>query len=207
MTARGRTSPIGARAGDSGQLQLSPPVAARMLVVTTGLPGAGKTTLARQVASALRLPLLSKDVIKERLFDVLGGHDRAWSIKLGAAASEILWSVAGECFGGAVIETWLDPNRDDADRARAGLRATGVSPIWELMCDCPAEVAIARYEARIRHPVHLTPGDDALDRIRRAAPLLSPLGLGPVIRVDTSKPVDVVPIVARLTAHPEGPRA
>jgi len=59
----------------------------RLLVLTTGLPGAGKTTLARQVAVALELPLLSKDIVKERLSDILGVHDRAWSMKLGAAAT------------------------------------------------------------------------------------------------------------------------
>lgn len=85
--------------------------------------------------------------------------------------------------------------------------ATGASPIWELICECPAEVAIARYAARIRHPAHLPPDDATLDRIRRAAHLLVPLGLGPVIRVDTSKPMDVMSIVARLTAHPTGLQA
>jgi glucokinase len=169
------------------------------LILICGLPGSGKTTLARQVAGALGLPLLSKDIVKERLFDILGVHDRVWSLKLGAAANEILWAIARECVGGAVVETWLDPTRDDADRARAALQATGISPVWELMCDCPAEVAVARYAARVRHPGHLPPDEETLDRIRRAAPLLVPLGLGPVIRVDTTQPVDLGPILARLT--------
>ncbi len=173
-------------------------------MLTTGLPGSGKTTLARQIAVALELPLLSKDVVKEQLFDVLGVGDRAWSLKLGAAANEILWAVARECVGGAVVETWLDPMRDDAAHARAALEATAISPIWELMCDCPVEVAVARYAARVRHPGHLPPNEATLDRIRLAAPLLVPLGLGPVIHVDTSRPVDVAPIVNRLTSRGDG---
>lgn len=132
------------------------------------------------MAGALGLALLSKDIVKERLFDVLGARDPAWSMKLGAAANEILWALVGECVGGAVVETWLDPTRDDAARARAGLRANGGSPVWELMCDCPAEVAVARYAARARHPAHLPPDEATLDGIRRAAPFLVPLGLGPV---------------------------
>jgi hypothetical protein len=111
-------------------------------------------------------------------------------------------AMVGECFGGAVIPSSLDPNRTDAARARAGPRATGASTIWELMCGGPAIVASARYAARTRRPAHLSLDDVTLDRIRRAAPLVVPLGLGPVIRVDSSKPVDVAPIVARLTALP-----
>lgn len=175
------------------------PGRARLLVLTTGLPGAGKTTLARQVAGALGLPLLSKDTIKECLFDTLGIHDRAWSLKLGVAANEIVWAIARECIGGAVVEAWFGPARDDADRARAAVQATGIPLVWELMCDCPAEVAVSRYAARVRHPGHLPPDRATLDRIRRAAPLLAPLGLGPVIHVDTTRPVDLGPILARIT--------
>src|SRR4051794_10844242 len=43
-----------------------------LAVVVSGIPASGKTTLARQLALALELPLVSKDVIKEALFDALG---------------------------------------------------------------------------------------------------------------------------------------
>jgi predicted kinase len=41
------------------------------LVIITGLPGTGKTTLARELAIRRRLPLISKDTIKEPLLDML----------------------------------------------------------------------------------------------------------------------------------------
>jgi predicted ATPase len=42
------------------------------LVLVTGPPGSGKTTLAVPLARRLELPLIAKDTIKEALFDALG---------------------------------------------------------------------------------------------------------------------------------------
>lgn len=59
------------------------------LILVHGLPGAGKTTLAKKLATELNLPLISKDDIKVMLFDVYGWKDRAESRKAGAASYEI----------------------------------------------------------------------------------------------------------------------
>jgi predicted kinase len=72
----------------------------RAVVVVSGAPGAGKSTLAVPLARALGFPLVSKDVIKESLFDSLGQVDAdplASSRRLGAAAMELLWRLAAEC--------------------------------------------------------------------------------------------------------------
>ncbi len=58
---------------------------APLLVVVTGPPAAGKTTIAREIARRLHLPLIAKDTIKEALFDGLGTGDLAWSQRLGTA--------------------------------------------------------------------------------------------------------------------------
>jgi predicted kinase len=42
------------------------------LLIITGLPGTGKTTLARDLARRHTLPLICKDTIKEPLLDLLG---------------------------------------------------------------------------------------------------------------------------------------
>src|SRR5438552_4231834 len=62
------------------------------IVIVTGAPCTGKTTLGKRLADDLQLPFLSKDRIKETLFDTLGWSDREWSRKLGAATMEVLYS-------------------------------------------------------------------------------------------------------------------
>jgi dephospho-CoA kinase len=53
----------------------------RQVVVVSGAPGAGKSTLAVPLARALGFPLVSKDVIKESLFDSLGQVDARVSLQ------------------------------------------------------------------------------------------------------------------------------
>jgi predicted kinase len=52
------------------------------LIVVTGRPGSGKTTLTRDLARAVRCPLISRDQIKEGLVNTIGpsGHtdEIAW---------------------------------------------------------------------------------------------------------------------------------
>jgi predicted kinase len=65
-----------------------------LLVLVTGPPGGGKTALAAPLARGLGLPLLSKDELKESLFDSLGTGDPEWSRRLGRAAVALLFVVA-----------------------------------------------------------------------------------------------------------------
>jgi len=48
----------------------------KRFIVVSGLPASGKSTLARRLAPALGLPLLDKDEILERLFDLSGNSAR-----------------------------------------------------------------------------------------------------------------------------------
>ena len=69
----------------------------REIILVSGSPGSGKSTLARQLSAVTGLSLISKDVIKESLWDALQPPpgDLSWSRQLGGAAME--------CFGRSLL--------------------------------------------------------------------------------------------------------
>jgi predicted kinase len=167
------------------------------LVVVTGVPGAGKNTLAAALAARLGIFPVSLDAIKEELAADAPDTPRDW-LRWDAEQEVVrrLEAVAGE----AVLDIWVAPRRD-VERVRGLL-----SPWWdrlvEVRCEVPAEVAVARYVARPRGAPHLPPDTGTLERIRDAAVHPEPLGAPRTVVVDTSRPValgDVVSAVRRET--------
>jgi predicted kinase len=184
----------------------------RLVVLVNGLPGAGKTTLARILSQGLRLPLLSKDTIKEAHADVLGTEpppgwsQRRWNAALGAAASETMWALLADAPGGAVLESCWP--KDVRHFVTQGLqRAGGRRPV-EIWCEVPLETARRRFEERHpRHAIHGEPlTDTEWERWRITA---QPLQVGPTLRIDTTSPVDANAIITwinqRVPADPQEP--
>ena len=163
------------------------------IVYISGRPGAGKSTLAAPLAAELGYSLVIKDLVKETLHDALnvpgdGEIDRAWSLRLSADSWELLWMLAARA-GDMVIEANFYP---PADIELGKLRGLGARMV-EVHCECPAEVAHARYNARLRHEAHSeTLPLSAMDKYDR------PVGIGPLITVDTTGPVDAASVAAEV---------
>jgi predicted kinase len=98
------------------------------LVVVSGAPGTGKSTIARALGADLRFPVLSLDPVKEALADVLGLGDEDWSNRIGDAAAEVVFRLAS-AFPDAVAEGWWRGVRRD--------RAVGeFAGAIEAFCHC-----------------------------------------------------------------------
>ncbi|MCI8615056.1 MAG: hypothetical protein HFJ01_08135, partial [Lachnospiraceae bacterium] len=65
-------------------------------ILVTGIPAAGKSTMAQILSERMKLPVISKDTIKELLFDNAGFQSRAEKVNLGIASMEIMYYVAGQ---------------------------------------------------------------------------------------------------------------
>ena len=164
------------------------------IAYVSGRLGAGKSTLAAPLAAELGYSLVTKDLVKETLHDALyvpgdGEIDQAWSRRLSGASMELLFTLAARA-GDMVIEANFQPHSEvELDK----LRGLG-DRVVEVYCACPAEVAVARYNARLRHEVHWikTATLNAMDKYDR------PVGIGSLITVDTTGPVDVASVAAEV---------
>lgn len=65
-------------------------------ILVTGIPAAGKSTMAEAISERMKLPVISKDTIKELLFDNVGFQSRAEKVNLGIASMEIMYYAAGQ---------------------------------------------------------------------------------------------------------------
>jgi len=155
------------------------------LIVVSGAPGTGKSTVAAALAADLRWPLLALDAVKEALGDVLGLGGGDWSDRVGDAAAEIVFRLAA-AFPDAVAEGWWrGARRERAQREFAGA--------IEVFCRCDPDTALHRMRARHgagRHPIHRDVINPAiLDRVTGLVATVVPLGLGgTLVQVDTERP-------------------
>jgi predicted kinase len=124
-----------------------------LLVVVTGPPASGKTTIARALAAELTLLLFAKDDFKEALFDELGTGYRAWSRRLGRAVFALLMAVAERDLA-AGRSLMLEAN---FVRGESEPRFAPLPPhrLVQVHCSAPADVLLGRFRARDRHAGHL----------------------------------------------------
>ncbi len=170
---------------------------ARRVILVSGAPGAGKTSVAEPLAQALRFALLSKDPIKEALFDTLDDRpdDLVQSRKFSGAAIEVMLALAAQC-PQVVLEANFHPHNA---RERERIKNLGGN-IVEVYCSCPPDELARRYADRAastrHHPAHA---------LKSLSPeMLSeydgPVGIGTVITIDTTRPVNTEDLVRRIQA-------
>ena len=163
-----------------------------ILIVVHGAAAAGKTELSTYLARELRLPLLSKDDIKETLFAHFAHHSIAESDRIDAASLDLLWTW---------LDRWMAHNQATMMVETAFPEAISQPLLMDLVqrhnhavvqihCHAAETVLRQRYVDRARTPDR-HPGHQDLARVEgQPIPETSsyhPLNLpGPLIDVDTT---------------------
>lgn len=138
------------------------------LVIVSGLPASGKTTLAKRLADELKLPLLAKDDIKELLFEVFPQKDRAWSTIQGRASISMMYAGAQALLKAGhsvMIESSFDTvmGREDVET----LIQTNNCSYIEIHCSLDYHERQRRWTQRSlhnRHPGHMDDPSHVLSR-------------------------------------------
>lgn len=136
------------------------------LVVFSGLMGAGKSTLARELSFELGLDLLSSDLLRKELAGVAATEHRRDAYNEGMYSAEFTRKTYGEMFsrgeqalraGRSVILDASFARRDDRDAAADLARRLGAR---FLLCQavCPEEMVRERLEARAGLPGEASDG-------------------------------------------------
>lgn len=130
-----------------------------LLIIVSGPSCSGKSTLAKKISEKFKLPLITKDSIKELIFDNLGWSDREWSKKVGKTSNKLLVYILDSVLISKkpiIIESNF--NRElDTKPILYKLKDCGYFPL-QIMCQCDGSILYERFKARSesgdRHPGH-----------------------------------------------------
>jgi len=157
-------------------------------VVVSGLPGSGKSMLARQLAPALDFPLIDKDTILKRLFESEGMGNAAWRRALSRESDVIFQAEATATEKAVLVSHWRLPGMPSDSGTPTGWLLEASYHVVNVHCVCDFAVAAERFLQRKRHPGHLdneATYPEALASLR-ALERLKPLEVGQRVDVDTS---------------------
>jgi predicted kinase len=188
-----------------------PPSDPPALIVVTGPPASGKSSTSRRLAERLRVPFVSKDTFKERLYEHFGSADEVQETVEEAALAILFSVVDGQLAAGVSVVAESDFNVDSNPARLRELAEQHGARVVQVYIGGDVDALVAKFAQRAacgdRHPGHRDEPEDAAElREKLEARYWPPLDLpGRLVRADMSDDEDV--IVDRVGAVLGGPRS
>lgn len=163
------------------------------VVIISGPPASGKTTIVEKIAQTAQLPIICKDAIKELLFDALGWEDRDWSQQLGATTYR-LFDYFGHVLLSANQSFLIESNfKKQFDQSRFDQwQKEFNAQLIQVYCTAPVEVLQQRFRDRVtsgrRHPGHVDEENSSLFQDQNFAELYAPLDIAETLTYNSSDP-------------------
>jgi predicted kinase len=149
------------------------------LMIITGFPATGKTTLAKKLSEHFSLPLVCVDELKEMMFDRIGNwEDMELFDSVSKASYDLMYYTIGLMLSigrSCIIEAFL--RAEMAEPRIAKLKEQYNCRILLFQFNCDANKLIERYENRHnsnkRHPCHPEniPKDEFIMREGKSQPI------------------------------------
>ncbi len=126
----------------------------KLCIYITGLPAAGKTTVARYIAEHLSLPLLDKDDYLEKLFDDHGCANMEQRKALSRSADQLFIADAQLLNNAVIVSHWHPAGATSDSGTPTDWLLESFDEVVEVFCDCSTACAKDRFIKRVRHQGH-----------------------------------------------------